>query len=101
MAADLTTEEADAYAVAQRRDIMTNVGVIFDLSERAEQGDLCPVGSGRRWNRREASVAFENGTGSKRSGSFAAGSIYICGEYHARRGADGTESGKQHLRLHS
>ena len=37
VAADLTTEEADAYAVAQRRDIMTNVGVIFDLSERAEQ----------------------------------------------------------------
>ena len=64
-------------------------------------GDLCPVGSGRRRNRREASVAFENGTGSKRSGSFAAGSIYICGEYHARRDADGTESGKQHLRLHS
>ena len=37
VAADLTTEEADAYAVAQRRDIMTNVGVVFDLSERAEQ----------------------------------------------------------------
>lgn len=37
MAADLTTEEADAYAAAQRRDIMTNVGVVFDLSERAEQ----------------------------------------------------------------
>ena len=31
------TEEADAYAAAQRRDIMTNVGVVFDLSERAEQ----------------------------------------------------------------
>ena len=37
VAADLTTEEADAYAAAQRRDIMTNVGVVFDLSERAEQ----------------------------------------------------------------
>ena len=37
VAADLTTEEADAYATAQRRDIMTNVGVVFDLSERAEQ----------------------------------------------------------------
>ena len=37
MAADLTTEEADAYATAQRRDIMTNVGVVFDLSERAAQ----------------------------------------------------------------
>ena len=37
MAADLTTEEADAYAAAQRRDILTNVGVVFDLSERAEQ----------------------------------------------------------------
>ena len=37
VAADLTTEEADAYAVAQRRDIMTNVGVVFDLSERAAQ----------------------------------------------------------------
>ena len=35
--ADLTTEEADAYAAAQRRDIMTNVGVVFDLSERAAQ----------------------------------------------------------------
>ena len=31
------TEEADAYAAAQRRDIMMNVGVVFDLSERAEQ----------------------------------------------------------------
>lgn len=37
VAADLTTEEADAYAAAQRRDIMTNVGVVFDLSERAAQ----------------------------------------------------------------
>ena len=37
VAADLTTEEADAYATAQRRDIMTNVGVVFDLSERAAQ----------------------------------------------------------------
>ena len=37
VAADLTTEEADAYAAAQRQDIMTNVGVVFDLSERAEQ----------------------------------------------------------------
>ena len=37
VAADLTTEEADAYAAAQRREIMTNVGVVFDLSERAEQ----------------------------------------------------------------
>ena len=37
VAADLTTEEADAYAAAQRRDILTNVGVVFDLSERAEQ----------------------------------------------------------------
>ena len=37
VAADLTTEETDAYAAAQRRDIMTNVGVVFDLSERAEQ----------------------------------------------------------------
>ena len=37
VAADLTTEEADAYAAAQRRDIMTNVGVVFELSERAEQ----------------------------------------------------------------
>ena len=37
VAADLTTEEADAYAAAQRRDIMTNVGVVFDLSERAKQ----------------------------------------------------------------
>lgn len=37
VAADLTTQEADAYAAAQRRDIMTNVGVVFDLSERAEQ----------------------------------------------------------------
>ena len=37
VAADLTTEEADAYAAAQRRDIMTKVGVVFDLSERAEQ----------------------------------------------------------------
>ena len=37
VAADLTTEEADAYAAAQRREIMTNVGVVFDLSERVEQ----------------------------------------------------------------
>ena len=37
VAADLTTEEADAYAAAQRRDIMTNVGVVYDLSERAAQ----------------------------------------------------------------
>ena len=37
VAADLTTEETDAYAAAQRRDIMTNVGVVFDLSERAAQ----------------------------------------------------------------
>ena len=37
VAADLTTEEADAYAAAQRRDILTNVGVVFDLSERAEK----------------------------------------------------------------
>ena len=37
VAADLTTEEADAYAAAQRRDIMTNVGVVFNLSERAAQ----------------------------------------------------------------
>lgn len=37
VAANLTTEEADAYAAAQRRDILTNVGVVFDLSERAEQ----------------------------------------------------------------
>ena len=37
VAADLTTEEADAYAAAQRRDILTNVGVVFNLSERAEQ----------------------------------------------------------------
>ena len=37
VAANLTTEEADAYAAAQRREIMTNVGVVFDLSERAEQ----------------------------------------------------------------
>ena len=37
VAADLTTEEADAYAAAQRRDILTNVGVVFDLSERAVQ----------------------------------------------------------------
>ena len=37
VAADLTTEEADAYATAQRREIMTNVGVVFDLSGRAEQ----------------------------------------------------------------
>ena len=37
VAAELTTEEADAYAAAQRREIMTNVGVVFDLSERAEQ----------------------------------------------------------------
>ncbi len=36
-AADLTTEEADAYAAAQRQDILTNVGVVFDLSERAAQ----------------------------------------------------------------
>ena len=37
VAADLTTEEADAYAAAQRQDILTNVGVVFDLSERAVQ----------------------------------------------------------------
>ena len=37
VAADLTTEEADAYAAAQRQDILTNVGVVFDLSERAAQ----------------------------------------------------------------
>ena len=37
VAADLTTEETDAYAAAQRRDIMTNVGVVFNLSERAAQ----------------------------------------------------------------
>ena len=37
VAADLTTEEADAYAAAQRQDILTNVGVVFDLSERATQ----------------------------------------------------------------
>ena len=36
-AADLTTEEADAYAAAQRQDILTNVGVVFDLSERTAQ----------------------------------------------------------------
>ena len=48
VAADLTTEEADAYAAAQRRDIMTNVGVVFDLSERAAQsGSYC----GPRWHR--------------------------------------------------
>ena len=37
VAADLTAEEADAYAAAQRLDILTNVGVVFDLSERAAQ----------------------------------------------------------------
>ena len=37
VAADLTAEEADAYAAAQRQDILTNVGVVFDLSERAAQ----------------------------------------------------------------
>ena len=37
VAADLTTEEAAAYAAAQRQDILTNVGVVFDLSERAVQ----------------------------------------------------------------
>ena len=37
VAANLTTEEADAYAAAQRQDILTNVGVVFDLSERAAQ----------------------------------------------------------------
>ena len=37
VAADLTTEEADAYAAAQRQDILTNVGVVFDLSEQAVQ----------------------------------------------------------------
>ncbi len=37
VAADLTAEETDAYAAAQRQDILTNVGVVFDLSERAAQ----------------------------------------------------------------
>ena len=37
VAADLTTEEADAYAAAQRQDILTNVGIVYDLSERAAQ----------------------------------------------------------------
>ena len=37
VAANLTAEEADAYAAAQRQDILTNVGVVFDLSERAAQ----------------------------------------------------------------
>ena len=37
MAADLTAEEMDAYAAAQRQDILTNVGIVYDLSERAEQ----------------------------------------------------------------
>ena len=37
MAADLTAEEMDAYAAAQRQDILTNVGIVYDLSERAAQ----------------------------------------------------------------
>ena len=36
-AAELTTEEADAYAVSNRQDILTHVGVVYDLSERAAQ----------------------------------------------------------------
>ena len=37
IAAELTTEEADAYAVSKRQDILTHAGVVYDLSERAAQ----------------------------------------------------------------
>lgn len=36
-AAELTTEEITAYAAAQRQDILTNVGIVYDVSERMEQ----------------------------------------------------------------
>ena len=36
-AAELTAEEIDAYAAAQRQEILTKVGVVYDVSERAAQ----------------------------------------------------------------
>ena len=36
-AAELTAEETDAYAAAQRQEILTKVGVVYDVSERAAQ----------------------------------------------------------------
>ena len=36
-AAELTAEETDAYAAAQRQEILAKVGVVYDVSERAAQ----------------------------------------------------------------
>lgn len=36
-AAELTAEETDAYAAAQRQEILTKVGVVYDVSEHAAQ----------------------------------------------------------------
>lgn len=36
-AAELTAEETDAYAAAQRQEILTKAGVVYDVSERAAQ----------------------------------------------------------------
>ena len=80
---------------------MTNVGVVFDLSERAEQEtyallDLDGDGTAEKLLLRSRMAQAVNEVDHS-----PLDQVYICGEYHARRDADGTESGKQHLRLHS
>ncbi|MFR8845116.1 MAG: hypothetical protein ACLVGL_08730 [Waltera sp.] len=64
-AAELTAEETDAYAAAQRQEILTKVGVVYDVSERAAQETYALLGSGRRRNSRPDHASFQNGAGTR------------------------------------